>query len=102
MSIDPKDLQLLTVVQLGCKKCDVRELIAKGANPVIEDPVNGLQPIHFAARFGNIKIIKALLEDERVFADAVDPRGKVPYEWADEFNHARAELLLVHTIIENP
>jgi hypothetical protein len=34
------------------------------------------------------------------FAEAVDPRGKVPYEWDDEFKHSKAKLLLVHTIIE--
>jgi hypothetical protein len=47
----------------------------------VPDPVSGLKPIHLTARLGNLNVLKALLEDERVFADSVDPRGKVPYEW---------------------
>lgn len=101
---DEKDLLLLKAVQReqGCKKCDVRALIKEGANPASVDPATGLQPIHFAARTGNINVIKALLEDDRVFADAIDPRGKVPYEWAKDFHHTKAEMLLVNTIVDNP
>ena len=61
-----------------------------------------MQPIHLAARYGNQKDIQRLLVDPRVKADCVDQRGKVPYEWADEFNHTQAELLLVNEIINNP
>jgi hypothetical protein len=42
------------------------------------------------------------LQDERVYADAIDPRGKVSYEWAGEFNHTKAEMFLVETIIGAP
>jgi hypothetical protein len=47
-------------------------------------------------------ILTGLLQDERVYADAIDPRGKVSYEWADEFNQTKAEMFLVETIIGSP
>lgn len=104
MSIANNDLRLLKLVrhERGCQKCDVRDLIQKGANPVVQDPASGLQPIHYSARWGDVPIIEALLEDERVYADAVDRRGKVPYEWADDFEHTKAEVLLLKAIIDNP
>ena len=104
MSVANNDLRLLMLVrhEKGCKKCDVRDLIQKGANPVVQDPANGLQPIHYSARWGDIPVIEALLEDKRVYADAVDRRGKVPYEWADDFQHPKAEVLLLKAIICNP
>jgi hypothetical protein len=100
--IAQKDQQLLQAVSKPSKKCEIRALIAGGADPTVIDPVSGLRPIHIAARDGNMNALKALLEDDRVHADCVDPRGKVPYEWADEFKHARAEAFLLNTIFENP
>ncbi|MFH1344498.1 MAG: hypothetical protein ABIL01_25365 [Pseudomonadota bacterium] len=104
MELAEKDLLLLKIVQgeVKCKKCDIRGLISQGANPALVNPITRVQPIHFAAKLGNIPILKGLLEDDRVYADAVDARGKVPYEWADDFQQAKAELLLVTTILDNP
>jgi len=97
-----KDLLLAIQNAKGCRKSDIKTMIANGANPDAVDPTSGLRAIHIAARRGSLTILKALLEDERVYADAVDPRGKVPYEWAQEFNHSQAEMLLVNEIIEKP
>ena len=97
-----KDRQLLQALSKPSKKCEIRALIAGGADPTVIDPVSGLRPIHIAARDGNINALKALLEDKRVHADCIDSRGKVPYEWADEFKRTRAEDLLLNTIFENP
>jgi len=84
-------------------KCkDVDRLLYDGADPGVEDPASGMQPIHLAARYGNIKILSSLLRDNRVRADSVDRRGKVPYEWAEEFSHAQAESLLVNEILAHP
>jgi hypothetical protein len=102
--LSEKDITLLRILQheQALRKCDVRALIAGGANPAVTDPTSGLKPIHIAARLGDLNILKVLLEDERVFADSVDTRGKVPYEWAEEFRKTQAEMFLVNTIIENP
>lgn len=102
--LSEKDITLLRILQHKptLKKCDIRTLIAGGANPAVKDPTNGLQPIHMAARLGDLNIIKALLEDKRVYADSVDTRGKVPYEWAEEFDNTQAEMLLINTIVDNP
>ena len=100
--ITQKDQQLLQALSRPSKKCEIRALIASGADPTVIDPLSGLRPIHIAARDGNINALKALLEDDRVHADCVDPRGKVPYEWADEFDRTKAEELLLNTIFDNP
>src|ERR1043165_7879219 len=100
--ITEKDRQLLRALNRPGKKCEIAALIAAGADPTVIDPATGLRPIHIAARDGNMNALRALLEDDRVHADCVDPRGKVPYEWADEFNHSKAEAFLLNTIFENP
>lgn len=77
----------------------VEYLLLNGVNPDVEDLFSGIKPIHFAASRGNIKILEVLLSDGRVKADAVDRRGKVPYEWADEFGQSKAETFLIDTIL---
>src|SRR5262245_16272207 len=102
--LSDKDSELLLAIQFpkSCKKCDFKKLIASGADPNVADPLSGLKAIHLAAKAGNVAALRALLEDDRVAADTVDPRGKVAYEWADDFGHAKAEMLLVNFIIEHP
>ena len=96
-----KERDLFYAITLG-NHSEVTRLLEEGANPSIEDPTSGLLPIHLAARYGNTEILFQLLNDERVRADSVDRRGKVPYEWADEFKHEEAETLLINHITTNP
>jgi hypothetical protein len=77
-------------------------LVHDGVNPDVEDPFCGMRPIHLAASVGNTDIIELLLNDQRIRADIPDRRGKVPYEWAADFDHAKAEALLVDHILQNP
>jgi ankyrin repeat protein len=99
-----KDGELLYAIQFSKlnKRCEFRKIIESGADPTIADPISGLKPIHLAAKRGNLAAIRALLEDNRVAADTIDPRGKVAYEWAADFGHTKAEIFLVNHIIDNP
>jgi len=46
----------------SCNFCssNCRELLKRGANPNLKD-INGFVPLHYAAKYGNLEIIKVLM-----------------------------------------
>lgn len=64
VEIDAKEVRNTTPLCLAVAKGDVegvKKLIELGAN--LEQTSNGMQPIHFAARYNQVEILKILVEN---------------------------------------
>jgi WD40 repeat protein/ankyrin repeat protein/tetratricopeptide (TPR) repeat protein len=72
----------------------VRRLLERGADPSTKDPVTGGTPLRYAAQFGNIPIMEALL-DAHVDIEIKDQAGFTPVEAAVAADQADSIRFLI-------
>ncbi|KAH0557197.1 hypothetical protein GP486_005013 [Trichoglossum hirsutum] len=84
---------LCRTAQHGLDKV-ARKLLKSGASPDTAVTLNGMTPLHFAARHGHAEVVKVLLE-HRASLTASDTFDDVPLHTASAYSHATVAKLLL-------
>lgn len=79
-----KSQQLIAAARRG-DVVRVRALLKKGADPDGAD-LNGTTPLHAAVAAEHLAVVKVLVEDADADINAVDKKGRTPYDIACEFD----------------
>ena len=77
-----------------------QELLDNGSNPNVYNLYSGFTPLHWAARYGEVKIILMLLE-AGAHEYCPDHKGYSALDYAGKFNHTEAMKILITVSIEN-
>ena len=79
----------------------VKYLLSKRSDPNVRNKMNGFTPLHWAARYGEIDIVKALCESHEEVCEYIpDYKGFTPLDFAGKFNHTETVSYLIKRIWE--
>ena len=78
----------------------IKSLLDNGSDPNVYNLYSGFTPLHWAARYGEVKIIRMLL-NSGAHEYTPDHKGFFPIDYAGKFNHQEAMKILINVSLEN-